>query len=115
MSTVHDDQATGPVVSLESVSVRYRVPMDPISSIKEYTINRIRRRVRYRDHWALKQINLQVNSGEVVGIVGRNGAGKSTLLRVLARVVFPTAGRVRVKGRLAPFLSLGAGFRQELT
>lgn len=115
MSTVPESPGTAPVVLLEGVSVRYRVPLDRLYSIKEYAIQWLRRRVKYRDHWALRDIDLGILRGEVVGVIGRNGAGKSTLLRVMARVVFPTAGRVRVWGRVAPFLSLGAGFQQELT
>ncbi len=58
---------------------------------------------------------MDVNRGEVFGIVGNNGAGKSTLLKVIARVLRPTKGRVIVKGRVAPLLELGAGFHLELT
>ena len=104
-----------PVILLQDVSVRYRVPLERIRSFKEFTIRWLRRRIRYRDYWALRDINLDVMCGQVVGVIGRNGAGKTTLLRVVARVVHPTAGRVRVQGQIAPLLSLGAGFQQDLT
>jgi ABC-type polysaccharide/polyol phosphate transport system ATPase subunit len=71
--------------------------------------------VRYLDLWALRDVSLSVDAGEALGIVGRNGAGKSTLLRLVARVMSPTAGRVRVVGQVAPLLELGAGFHPELT
>ena len=104
-----------PVLSLEGVSVRFRVPHERIASLKEYAVRLARRRVQFRDFWALRDVSLSVNRGEVFGIVGRNGAGKSTLLRVVARVLRPTIGRVWVQGRVAPLLDLGGAFHPELT
>jgi ABC-2 type transport system ATP-binding protein len=65
--------------------------------------------------WALRGITLDVAAGESIGVVGRNGSGKSTLLRLLAGVSQPTEGRVRVRGRVAPLISVGVGFHPELT
>jgi ABC-type polysaccharide/polyol phosphate transport system ATPase subunit len=65
--------------------------------------------------WALKDINFEVNSGEVLGIIGKNGAGKSTLLKLLSRVTSPTAGFIRSAGRMASLLEVGTGFHPELT
>ncbi|WP_010663454.1 ABC transporter ATP-binding protein [Marinilabilia salmonicolor] len=64
---------------------------------------------------ALKDINLEVKQGEVLGIIGKNGAGKSTLLKVLSRVTSPTTGSISVKGRLASLLEVGTGFHPEMT
>lgn len=102
-------------VRLQNVSIRYRIPRERIVSFKEYAIRRIQRRVVYEDFWALRDITVVLRRGESVGIVGRNGAGKSTLLRVVSRVLSPIEGRVRVVGRLAPLLEIGAGFHPELT
>ncbi len=64
---------------------------------------------------ALRDINLEVHQGEVLGIIGKNGAGKSTLLKLLSRVTSPTAGTIKVKGRLASLLEVGTGFNPEMT
>jgi ABC-2 type transport system ATP-binding protein len=109
------DLSMEPVIQLDHVSVRYRVPQERIPSIKEYVIRRLKGKLRYHDFLALDNVNLVVYPGEVVGIIGPNGAGKSTLLKVVARVIRPTRGRVRIHGKVAPLLELGAGFDYELT
>src|SRR6188474_1853071 len=104
-----------PVIVLEKISVRYRAQEVRIRTFKEYAIQLLKRNVRFKEFRALNNVDLQVNEGEIVGVIGRNGAGKSTLLKVIARVLIPTEGRVRLKGRVSPLLELGAGFHPELT
>lgn len=65
--------------------------------------------------WALKDINIEVEQGDLLGIIGRNGAGKSTLLKILSRVTAPSKGLIKVRGRIASLLEVGTGFHPELT
>ena len=65
--------------------------------------------------WALKDINLEVQEGQVLGIIGKNGAGKSTLLKILSKVTAPTTGIIKARGRIASLLEVGTGFHSEMT
>ncbi len=103
-------------IQLTDVSVRYQVPTERISTLKEHAIRRLQgRSVGLREFWALEGVDLAVEEGEALGIIGRNGAGKSTLLKTISRIVRPIRGRVWVRGSLAPLIELGAGFHPELT
>ena len=85
---------------------------DPLLKIGEEN-NRLQEGGKYV--WALEDINLDINEGEVVGIIGKNGAGKSTLLKLLSKVTRPTKGKIISKGKTASLLEVGTGFHQELT
>lgn len=104
-----------PVIVLNNISVRYRAADQRIRTFKEYAIRIIKRQVNFKNFSALNKVSLQVNEGETVGVIGRNGAGKSTLLKVISRVLIPTEGRVRLRGKVSPMIELGAGFHPELT
>ena len=67
------------------------------------------------DFWVLKDINFSIGKGEAVGIIGKNGSGKSTILKLIAGVMVPTKGQIKVKGGIAPLIELGAGFHPELS
>jgi lipopolysaccharide transport system ATP-binding protein len=87
-------------------------------TLAEQVLSRVRHPFQKADRetfWALRDVDLEVKRGEVLGIIGRNGAGKSTLLKVLSRITAPTAGRVELYGRLGSLLEVGTGFHAELT
>lgn len=102
-------------IGLERIMVSYRIPHERVGTFKEFAIKRLQGRLRFSTLVALKDIDLAIQRGEALGIIGRNGAGKSTLLKVIARVLRPTSGRVWISDQVSPLLELGAGFHPELT
>lgn len=100
---------------MESIAVRYWLYQGRRPLLQDYVSSIVARRPLRRDVWALRDVSLSVRSGEVLGLAGSNGSGKSTLLKVVARILRPTAGRVLVRGRVAPLIELGAGFQPDLT
>jgi len=104
----------GPVaIEVRGVSKSFRIPeRRPDSSSR---VPRLLTRPDHRELHAVRDISFDVHKGEFFGIVGRNGSGKSTLLKILASIYRADTGRVRVAGRIAPFIELGVGFNPELT
>jgi ABC-type polysaccharide/polyol phosphate transport system ATPase subunit len=113
---------TGTTIELSGISKRYRIgehsaKYDTLREAIYRTLNS-KKRVSTdstREIWALKDITLSVDEGEIVGVVGQNGAGKTTLLKIVARITEPTSGRGRVRGRVGSLLEVGTGFHYELT
>lgn len=122
------------VIKVENLSKQYRLGLVGTGTFKEDT-RRFWARIRGKEDpyatlgeendrtktgqsnyvWSLRDINFEVNQGDVLGIIGKNGAGKSTLLKILSKVTTPTTGSVKAKGRIASLLEVGTGFHPELT
>ncbi|MGH7722916.1 MAG: ABC transporter ATP-binding protein [Candidatus Dormibacteria bacterium] len=101
-------------ITVTGVSKRFRIPLDRSSTLK-YRLTHLRSSSRYRDLLAVNDLTFDVPQGQFLGITGPNGCGKSTLLKILSRIYTPDTGRVRVEGRVSPFLELGVGFNPELS
>jgi ABC-type polysaccharide/polyol phosphate transport system ATPase subunit len=103
------------MITIDSVSMCFHLGSEKITNLKEYLIKRVKGQVSFDKFWALRDISLNITSGEVFGVIGLNGAGKSTLLKIIAGVIKPTKGSVGVKGKISPLIELGAGFDFDLT
>ena len=101
------------VVEISDVSKRFIIRKE--KSLKERVVNFGRSNLHKEDFWALRDVNLAIEAGTTVGLVGPNGSGKSTLLKMIGGIIQPTSGEVRLRGRLAALLELGAGFHPDLT
>ncbi len=105
----------GPLaIEVRGVDKTFRIPEHRIDSFKERAVRPLRR-VDYRELHVLRDLSFDVHRGEFFGIVGRNGSGKSSLLKILASIYRADAGRIRIAGRVAPFIELGVGFNPDLT
>ncbi len=100
---------------LQSWYARLRGRDDPNSELRLGAAGAEPDRQEGEYYWALRDVDLSVQQGEILGIIGKNGAGKSTLLKLLSRVTAPTAGRIKLRGRVASLLEVGTGFHPELT
>jgi ABC-type polysaccharide/polyol phosphate transport system ATPase subunit len=102
-------------IVFQDIVQRFRVIHERPDTLREAFAHLFRNRTSYYNFEALKGISFTIGDGEVVGIVGRNGSGKSTILKIIAGVYRPTAGLVKVSGKVAALIELGAGFHAELT
>src|SRR5262249_23121840 len=108
-------------ISHRGESAKYRVLRDVMADGLKSALGLLRGKrpagalATSEEFWALKDVDFDIQEGEVVGIIGRNGAGKSTLLKILSRITEPTSGRVTLNGRVASLLEVGTGFQPELT
>lgn len=107
------------MIDIENVSMRFNLGIEKGFSFKQFFIDlfnpKKRKKKKIEEFYALSDVDFKVKSGEVIGLIGSNGAGKSTLLKVVAGVMKPTKGRVKVNGNVCPMIELGAGFDMELT
>jgi ABC-type polysaccharide/polyol phosphate transport system ATPase subunit len=107
------------IIKAQGLSKRYRLGEGGYVTLREKLDERLRPRRQTRNAaqeiWALRDVDISIDEGEIVGIVGRNGSGKTTFLKTVARIVRPTTGSVAVRGRVGALLEVGTGFHPELT
>jgi len=102
-------------VEVEHAVVRFNIASERIDNLKEYFIKLIKRELMFKEFLALKDVSFSVKKGESWGIIGTNGSGKSTLLKLICGILKPYKGSVKVNGKIAPMIELGAGFDGDLT
>ncbi|MDR6956348.1 ABC-type polysaccharide/polyol phosphate transport system ATPase subunit [Pseudomonas brassicacearum] len=104
-------------ISIKDLSIKFRIYHDATPSFKDYFTSIFKRKKGggYSEFLAVNNVSFDLNAGDRVGIVGHNGAGKSTLLKALCRIYEPSKGSIKVQGRIAPLLEIGAGFHPEFT
>lgn len=98
-----------------NVSMKFHLVENQAGSFKEYATRKAKGDIKYKDFWALRNINGDLKKGDVLGVIGENGSGKSTLLKIIAGIMKPTEGYVETYGTIAPMLELGSGFELEMT
>lgn len=101
------------IVRVEDLGVRFNMTEQKVDNLKEYFIRLVKKNLRYKEFWALRNVSFEAHKGERIGILGLNGAGKSTLLKCIAGVLKPSEGKVTVSGSVVPLLELGAGFDKD--
>lgn len=100
-------------IEIENLTKKYAMYAKPQDRFKE-ALNPFRKSY-HKDFYALKDLNIEVKKGEMIGFIGENGSGKSTLLKIITGVLTPTSGKVEIKGKIAALLELGSGFNMEYT
>ncbi len=103
------------IIDVNQVTMRFNMPKEKVDNIKEYLIKAIKGQIRFEEFVALSNVSIQIERGEVIGIVGLNGSGKSTLLKLISGILEPSEGSVKTHGSISPMIELGAGFDFELT
>jgi len=101
------------VIKADNVHKKFRVYYDKGSSLKEKLISH--KRNKYEDRWVLQGINLEIEKGDAIGLLGENGCGKSTFLKMLTRIMYPDKGSIEINGRVSSLIELGAGFHPDLS
>ena len=103
------------IIDVDHVSIRFNLSSQKVNNLKEYAIKLAKRELMFQEFFALRDVNLHVKPGEAWGLIGTNGSGKSTLLKTITGILQPYEGKVKVRGKIAPMIELGAGFDMDLT
>lgn len=102
-------------IEVVNVSKKFKIPVERADTLFERIVSIFSGGLRYKEFWALKNVSFDVEEGEIFGIIGPNGGGKTTLLSIIAGILPPDGGEVRVRGKVVPILGLGVGFNPELS
>ena len=111
---MHDVSTNDAAISARGLGICYRRYLTRVSTLKEAVVSMFKGNT-YEQFWALRNLDLTLNKGDRLGVVGPNGSGKTTLLKAIAGVLPPSEGKLAVNGRVVPLLGLGAGFKADLT
>lgn len=103
------------IIRVKNITMKFNMSNEKFDGIKEYFIKLVKRQLYYNEFTALNNVSLEVERGDVLGIIGLNGSGKSTLLKIISGILKPTQGSVDIKGTISPLIELGAGFDMNLS
>lgn len=95
--------------------MKFNLSPQVVDNLKEYVIKLVKRELHYQEFWALRDVSIEIEKGDKLGILGLNGAGKSTLLKIIAGVMKPSEGSIQVKGKIVPLFALASGFSSDYT
>jgi len=102
-------------IEVLGVSKKFKIPVERADTLFERIVSVFSGGLRYKEFWALKDVSFEVEKGEIFGIIGPNGGGKTTLLSIVAGILSPDSGEVKINGKVVPILGLGVGFNPELS
>ena len=103
------------IIEVSNVSVRFNLEQEKTDTIKDYLLKLVKGQLHFNEFYALRDVSFNVERGDSLALIGTNGSGKSTMLKLIAGVLYPSRGKVSVKGSIAPLIELGAGFDIDLT
>ena len=106
---------TETIIKVKNATVRFNKATENYNGLKEYVIKMLKGELMFQEFLALKEVNFEVKKGESWGVIGANGSGKSTLLKLICGILHPYKWTVKVHGKIAPLIELGAGFDPQLT